>query len=393
MAKKKQTGRRSNKEGSVYKRADGKWQAYIHLGYYPNGQPKRKRFTAATERECDDWLLERRMEQRKGLPISTDRQTVAQYLDEWLLTAVKPSVAPRTYASYRQLCTLYIIPALGRTQLGQLTAQHIRRFLVDLGAQPVKRTGKPMSARTVAYTRSVLSHSLDDAVEDGLIARNPARSVSPPKRVPREARYLTPDQARTFLRYVQGERLEALYVLAISTGMRSGELLGLTWDNVNLDRGTLVVKETAQRIEGKLRFSDPKNRSAHRKVVLPKAAVAALRAHKVRQAEERLQKGARWQHHNLVFPNTLGALYDAGNMVKVFHKTLERAGLPRLNFHGLRHTCASLLLSQGTHMKVVQELLGHTDFYITMNTYSHVVEDLQREAANRMDGLLEGSGT
>jgi integrase len=170
--------------------------------------------------------------------------------------------------------------------------------------------------------------------------------------------------------------------------MREGELLGLTWDCVDLEDGNLNVKKALQRVDGKLRFVEPKSKTSKRPIPLTQLAVTSLRAHRVRQLEERLLAGSRWEEQNLVFPNTEGKPFDEGNMVKAFHKALQRAGLPKIRFHELRHTCASLLLSQGVPMKVVQELLGHSDYYLTANTYSHVVPELKREAADLLEELF-----
>lgn len=385
--------RRGHGEGSIYQRAsDGLWVASVDLGYV-NGKRKRKPIYGKTRKEVAEKLKTALHDQQIGtLPREAKKQTVTQYLNDWLQHAVKPSVRPKTYASYKQLCDLYIIPDLGHVLLSQLSPQQIQRFENNLAKRTVKRTGLPISTRTVGYCHAVLRRALNQAVRYGLLGRNPATVIAAPKRTRPEARFLTPDQARAFLASVKGDRLEGLYTVAVTTGLRQGELLGLTWDNIDLEAGSLTVNKAAQRVDGKLTFVEPKSKTSKRTIPLTTTAVAALRAHRIHQLEERLLAGSAWKEQDLVFPNTIGGIYDAGNMVREFHEALKRAELPPINFHSLRHTCASLLLAQHTPMKVVQDLLGHSDFYITANTYSHVVQDLQREAANKMDSLLAGEG-
>ena len=245
-----------------------------------------------------------------------------------------------------------------------------------------------MSARTVHYCHAILRRSLNEAVKLGQIGRNPATLIEAPRRAGHEAQYLTVEQARTFLDATKGDRLSCLYTMALQTGMRQGELLGLTWDCVDLDNAMLTVSKALQRVASRLQFVEPKSKSSKRVIPLTQLAVSALRAHRIRQLEDRLVSGSKWEEQNLVFPNTEGKPLDAGNMVREFHKALRRAELPRIRFHELRHTCASLLLTQGVPMKVVQELLGHSDYYLTANTYSHVVPELKREAADRLDSLF-----
>lgn len=386
-------GRRGHDEGAIYQReSDGKWVAAVSLGYDADGKRKRKVFYGDTRKEVAERLKTALHEQQQGtLPTRTERQTVAQYLNDWLANSVKPTVRARTYASYKQLCDLYIIPHLGKRQLSQLSPQQIRAFLNHLAEQKVQRTGEQMSGRTVQYCYSVLRRALGQAVKLGLLGRNAATMIDPPKITRHDAHYLTPEQATAFLKSVKGHRLECLYMLAITLGMREGELLGLAWDAVDLDKRTVAVRQALQRIEGKLQLVEPKTARSKRVITLPKAAVATLKEHRIRQLEERLLAGTKWEEHNLVFPNTEGKPSDARNLVRAFHKALDQAGLARINFHSLRHTCASLLLAQGVPMRVVMEVLGHTQISMTMDLYSHVVPELKRQAADRMDDLL-GTG-
>jgi integrase len=222
-----------------------------------------------------------------------------------------------------------------------------------------------------------------------MVARNVAVLVSPP-RVPRyEISPLSPAQARALLEAATGERFDALYVLALTTGMRLGELLGLRWRAVDLDGGMLQVHYTLLRLTDGLQLREPKTPQSRRRIALTATAIAALRQHRSRQAAQRLRLGSVWDDRDLVFPNEIGQPIEQSNLLRrSFWPLLEKAGLPRMRFHDLRHTCATLLLRQGVHVKVVSELLGHSSIKITLDIYSHVLPDMQQQAVSAMDTLL-----
>ena len=221
------------------------------------------------------------------------------------------------------------------------------------------------------------------------MVRNVSDLVDPPRNRRYEISPLSPEQARRLLEAVGGNRLEALYVLALTTGMREGELLGLRWRDVDLDRETLQVRGSLQRIGGSLVVTEPKTEHSKRQVALTPSAVAALRRHKATQAEERLRLGAAWRGENLVFTNEIGRPIGAASLLRTsFHSLLRRADLPRMRFHDLRHSAATLLLAQGTHPKIVAEMLGHSRIATTLDLYSHVTPTMQREAALAMEAIL-----
>jgi integrase len=206
-------------------------------------------------------------------------------------------------------------------------------------------------------------------------------------------RTLSSEQARSFLDAVQGDRLEALYTVAIALGLRQGEILGLRWIDVDFDAGTITVARALQRVGGRLMFVPPKSARSLRTVSMPTTLVAALRAHRARQLQERLAAGPDWNPDDLVFTSSTGTPLDSRNVTRRFQAALERAGLPRMRFHDARHTCATLLLAQGVQPRVVMETLGHSQISLTMNTYAHVIPELQREAADRMEAVLAGDET
>lgn len=316
-----------------------------------------------------------------GMPFHYERLTVAKFLTQWLEDSVKPAVRFSTYVSYSYLMQAHASPALGRIALARLTPQVVQKFLND-------KLASGLSPRRVQYLHAVLRRALGQAEKWGLVSRNVAKLVDPPRVQHPEIKPLTPEESRIFLGTAVGHRLEALYIVAICLGLRQGEVLGLHWQDIDLEKGTLFVRHSLQRIDGKLQLIEPKTARSRRTIALPSLAIRALRKHRVWQMEERLAKGSAWLETGQVFTTRVGTPLDARNVVRQFHMLLDQAGLPRIRFHDLRHTAASLLLTQGVHPRVVMETLGHSQISLTMNVYSHVLPALQREAANSMDAIL-----
>lgn len=372
--------KRGQNEGSIFKRRDGRWVASLNLGYRGNKR-WRKSFYGKTRGEVQERLKTELKAQQDGLPVTPERLTVAQIVDDWLEECVKPNLRARTYEGYKGHVDLHIKPVLGHIRLAKLVPPQVRAFLNDM-----LREG--LSPRTVQYSHAVLRRALGQAVKDGLVARNVAKLVDPPRVERPEVEPLTPEQARAFLKAIAGDRLEALYSVAVAVGLRRGEALGLRWKDVDLEKGTIRVRGSLQRVDKKLRLVELKTKRSRRSVALPNVAVSALRRHRVRQLEERLLAGSRWQDTGMVFTTKIGTLLEPRNVSRSFHSALKNAGLPRKRFHDLRHTCASLLLVQDVHPRVVMQVLGHSQIGVTMDTYSHVIDELRRDAAGRMDALL-----
>ena len=373
--------RRGNKEGSIHKRKDGRWACVADMGY-SNGKRRRKYLYGKTRREVQERLTAVQHEIQRGIPVSSDRQTLAQFLAVWLESSVRPRVGPKTYVSYEQLVRLHTAPSLGRHSLRKLEPQHVQSWLNE-------KLSSGLSPRTVQYLRATLRNALNHAIRWGLVARNVAALADAPRVMRHEVQILDPGQARTFLEAAKGDRLEALYSVAV--GLRQGEALGLGWSDVDLDRGLLFVRGSLQRLDGKLRIVEPKSRHSTIAINLPEVCRVALREHRVRQLEERLVAGSRWIDSGLVFTTSIGSPLEGTNVTRYFQTILERAGLPRIRFHDLRHTCASLLLAQGVQPRMVMETLGHSQISLTMNTYSHVMPAMRKDAADRMDAILSGN--
>ena len=377
--------RRGQGEGSIYQRADGRWVGSVTVGY-EDGKQKRKYFYAKTRKAVQHKLTKALNDQQQGLPVAfDDRLTVAQFLDDWLENSVKPSVRPRTYTSYEQMVRVHLKPILGHIPVTKLAPQDVQRFInVKLESG--------LSARTVEYGRAVLRRALNQALRWGMVPRNVATLVDPPRSKRPEIEPLTVEEAQAFLTAVKGDRLEALYTVALAVGLRQGEALGLRWQDVDLDAGTLAVRKQLQRLDGTLQLVDLKTDRSRRTIALPTVSVDVLRRHRILQLEERLAAGGRWVESGLVFTTTIGTPIDARNLVKWFHEHRERASIRHIRFHDLRHTCATLLLVQGIHPRVVMDILGHSQISLTMDTYSHVIPSLQEEAAEKMNAILSRNG-
>lgn len=370
-------GRRGNGEGSVHQRADGRWQAIVTL---PNG--KRKYIYRKTRQAASIGMTAALRDVALGIPVVAEKQNVGEYLTTWLEGAA-PSLAPRTYTRYRSHITRHLIPALGRVKLARLTAQQVQSlYAVRLKAGA--------AAGTVRQMHAVLRRALGDATRLSVLPRNVATLVTVPKPTKEEVRVLSPEEARTFLSTLEGERLESMYMLAVSTGMRLGELLALRWRDVDLDAGAIHIRATLRYRNSEIYFWDPpKTRKSKRKIALSTTALTSLRCHKARQAEERLVAGPAWRNDDLVFCTIIGGALNGNHLSgRNFPMILKRAELPRIRFHDLRHTCATLLLRRGVHPKVVSELLGHSTIQMTLDRYSHVLPDMQQAATSAMDAML-----
>ena len=386
--------RRAAGDGSIYRRKDGRWTGEITVAV--DGGRVRRYIYGKTQREVRERLQQAREDVRLGVTPAPERLTVADHLRGWLET-VRPTIRATTFVSYEGHVRLHIVPILGRIPLGKLTPADVRRLLahrLEAGASP----------RSAQYTYTVLSRALRQAERDGDIRRNVAALVSPPRVERHEISPLDPNQARTLLDAAQGDRLHALYAVATALGLRQGEALALRWREIDLDAGILRVTATLQRVPVMLRGPDdggrgtryrlepPKTTRSRRTLPLPGMVTSALRDHRVRQLEERLAAGGAWQDGwDLVFTTTIGTPLDARNVSRAFTNLLQRAGLPRIRFHDLRHSAATLMLAQGVDARTIMETLGHSQIGITMNTYAHVLPAMQRDAADLMDAVLGGA--
>lgn len=384
--------RRGHGESSITQMADGRWQARIDLGYV-NGKRKRKAIYGKTRQEVAKKLTTALHEHQQGLPIDLPRQTVGQFLTHWLANVVRPSVRPKTYASYEQIVSQHLVPGLGHIELRKLAPQQVQQLLNEKlqskrKLQNGRESTKTISPRTVAYIHAVLRSALDQALKWGLVARNVAKLVDSPRVERKEVSVLTPETAQALVDAVKAERLGPLCTFALATGLRLGEALGLHWQDVDLDARTIRVRQALQRIDGELRLVEPKTDRSRRTVGLSSIAAAALKDQRRRQLEARLAQGATWQESGLVFTSEVGTPLEPTNISRDLNRMLKRHELPPMRFHDLRHGCASLLFAQGASAREIMEVLGHDQISTTMDIYTHVSPAILKIAADRMDAVF-----
>jgi len=365
--------RRGHGEGSIFRRSDnGLWVGSLNVGWR-EGKRVRSSFYGKTRREVQDKMQAAQQAMQQGLEPTRERLTVEAFLQDWI-ESTRQTVRPSTWRRYEQIARQKLIPHIGHVPLHRLTPSHVEQMMKAL-------TEQGAAVRSVLHVRAVLRSALSRAQRHGLIVRNAAALADPPQVKRREVQALSPDEVRSLLANLEDDPLGPLYVVAISTGMRQGELLGLQWSDIDLERGTATVRRALQRVDGKLQTVETKTDRSRREVPLTGLAVEALRQLKRRP----IQSAAGY-----VFTSSTGAPLDGTNVTKRLQSRLAAAGLPRVTFHALRHTTASLLLAKGVHPRVVMELLGHSQISLTMNTYSHVIPSLERDAADMLNGLLAG---
>ena len=374
-------GKRGNGEGSISRRKNGGWAAQ-YVVYTAEGRKKRKTLYGRTRVEVAAKLAKALSDRGDGLVFDDEGLTVEAYLNRWLKDSVRDTVRSSTYERNRALVRLHISPALGRIKLKALTPAHVRWFYRE-------KLDSGLSGGTVHKMHVVLHKALAQAVRDGLIPRNVTEAVKVPQTKRKEITPLTTEDTKRLIEGAREDRLEALYVLAVTTGMRQGELLALKWDDVDLERRVLRVRRTLTRLKGTHTLGEPKTPKSRRSVKLTTIATEVLRAHLSRQLEEIDRTGSLYEDQGLVFATEVGTPLNPTNLRRrSFARLLERAKLPRIRFHDLRHTCATLLLSRNVNPKIVSEMLGHASISITLDIYSHVLPDMQDGAARALEDAL-----
>lgn len=378
--------RRRRGEGSIvqvsHKGVDGatadRWMGRVTIG-----PGKRRVVYGATQAECLRAMRTAQTKAEQGEPQGDARLTVETFLREWLEGPAQRTVRPSTFAAYRQYTETYLIAGLGRHRLVNLRPEHIDTMLAKLGA----REPSPLSPRTLQQIRAILRSALSWGERNGRVPRNVAKLSEPPRAVRHQVPFLTAAGARDLVTAAMSDPWGALYVLALDTGLRQGELLGLRWTDVDLGAATLRVSQTRQAIRGKATFGEPKSQTSRRTVTFSATSQRLLTAHRARQNEQRLSRGRRWNDTGLVFTRETGAALDGPTVTHRFQRFLEAAGLPRMRFHDLRHASASLLLIEGQPARAVADRLGHSTTRLTQDTYAHL-SPLQGEAARIMERII-----
>ena len=376
--------------GSLLKRGET-WSYVLYLGRGPDGKKQQKWVGGfRTRREAEAALTEALERVRTGTWADPGRQTFGEYLEDWL-TAIRPSLRSSTATSYEHTLRKWVIPRIGHLRLGALSSAKLSALYGEL-LRSGRHDGKGgLSARSVAYTHRIVTHALKDAVAWGLLARNPAAHVDPPRVARPEMQVWTQKEVQRFLVSVADDRLYALWTVLLATGLRRGEALGLRWDDVDLDRRRLSIQRAVTVVDYEIVVSEPKTARGRRSVSIDPTTAAVLVAHRKRQLEERLAWGPAWQDSGYVFTTEGGRVLHPQRVTLIFKRLAQEAGLPPIRLHDLRHTAATLALTAGIHPKVVSERLGHATVGITLDTYSHVGEGLQEEAATRVAGMIFGT--
>ncbi|MCL5981376.1 MAG: site-specific integrase [Firmicutes bacterium] len=416
--------RRGNDEGTVYKRktcqnkdckkittgedekslkvcrhcganlpSDGLWVAVASIGYNPaTGKPIRKPFYGKTKKEAIDKMQKaRQFAKSAGGYVEPTKTTLGEWLDKWLTTYKKGQIRPSTYESYETVINRYLKPAFDMVPMAKLQANMLQNFYNEqLENGRADGTGG-LSTRMVRYMHAIIRQALQQAVKEGILIRNVADATSPPVIKNKQMRPLAEAELLDFLELeaVKDDRLFAAYLLAATTGLRRGELLGLCWDCVDMEQGALTIQRQLLKLNSGLTLDDTtKTKSGRRSINMTDDAIRELKAHRKRQLQERLLMGAAYQDRNLVFCREDGSLLRPEEFTKRFQRHLVNAGLPKVRLHDLRHTHATLLLQRGIPAKLVQERLGHSSITMTLDLYSHVTPEMQKLAAESLNGLM-----
>ena len=386
--------RRGQGEGGLYRReSDGLWVGTVDLGYV-DGKRKRRTVYATTQKAAAAKVKAERTKQGSGVNITAKRETLGAYLARWLADVKVSDRAPKTIDQYDRLVTKHLIPDLGHVMLDKLTASDVNRWLRAKRAGDEVKKVKPLAPKTCNHLRGILRAALNQAIRDGLIARNPVAATKPVKGGSRQIDPLTTAEMRTFLATVAGDPNELLYRVTLTLGLRLGEALGLTWANVDLD-GTapwagghpaLRIEATLQRIPkpdgttgSMLATKEPKTPKSRRTLTIPPQLVPLLKAH--RKAH---------MANAYVFTTPIGTPIDPRNALRGFHDACNLAGIPRRRFHDLRHTAVTAALAQGIPLLVVSRMLGHSQLSTTSDTYAHILNDDLAAATETLGAWVTG---
>ncbi|MFF0568447.1 tyrosine-type recombinase/integrase [Streptomyces sp. NPDC004041] len=374
-----QRKRNPNGAGTITKRKDGRYQCAVYE-LQLDGTRARKFAYGKTWQECDTKRRELLAKADQGVPVPTRSAKLSEWLPYLLDNVIKPRRKLSTYDKYESHVRLYLVPLLGSKRLESLAVADVRRFLV--------RLEKETTAATAKESHRVLRSALSSACREELITRKVAKLVEPPRTDNRELKPWSLDETLDFLAASRRDPLYAAFVLAIAMGLRRGEIIGLRWSDLDLENRVLYVRQQTQRRRGVLYDDDPKSRR-RRVVPLPALCIAPLRWHRMRQSAARAKAGEQWHESGYVFTTRTGRQVEPRNVYRSFTRVAESAGLRVIRLHDARHGTATLLTAAGVVPRVVMEILGHSQISITMDVYTHVVQDTQREAISHMDRLLK----
>ena len=375
--------RRANGEGNIRKRSDGRWEGRYTAGRDPNtGKAIYKNVLAKTQKECKEKLKRAIEENAKVDIIKAEQYTVGQWMDVWFENCAKIKVRPSSHKTYRGYIDNHIKPNIGKIPLNKLSSLDLQKLYKKLlsGGRveriESKNQPKGLSAKTVRNINQVISSAMDFAIDQKLIATNPTEGCALPKLEHREMKTLSVEQLASFLHEAQESGVFELYYIELATGLRRGELLGLKWEDIDLEQGIIHVRRQIARIDGEIVEAPLKTKNSYRSVSIGQDAVEILK-------EQQRQTNSEY-----VFPSPTGGPISPDSVLKMLHRVLKRAGLPEIRFHDMRPTFATVALQNGVDIKTVSGMLGHYSAGFTLDTYAHVTTAAQRQAANTMSSIL-----
>jgi integrase len=372
--------------GQLYKRGGNVWQVRIYLGKDADGKQKFHRKTIhGTKKDAQKYLTAKLREKDLGVFVETTTLFLNEYLDRWLADVAKARVTEKTYQGYVWQLK-QVRDKLGSRKLSTVRGVDVQKFYGELQAAG-------MSPKTVRHIHAVLSSAFKQAVKWQMLAANPCDAAELPRQVRHEMQSLNKDEAARFLAAAQEDKHAVIFSFMLCTGARPAETFGLKWSDLDVSKGRATITRTLHwRAGGGWYFGEPKTSRSRRTVPLPASLTHSLKAHRRQQAETRLRLGPDYQNHDLVFATEIGTPLHWQNVIKRhFKKILHTAGLPEsFRLYDLRHTCATLLLQAGVNPKVVSERLGHASIVLTLDTYSHVLPDMQNEATAKLEKILFG---
>ena len=383
------------KLNNVTERKDGRFMARKTFGYKDDGTPNRKTFYGDSAAEVAKKLSDYEKQVENGLNVDATSLTFEQWLKLWLTEYKAKSVAPRTYDTYETYINSRIIPALGKHKMLKLRVDHLQAFINGLK----KDNGEPLAVQTIVKIKNILNGALEQAVKNGLITRNPVTALTLPKdRDKKKVGAFTPKEQTALLKQLQGDRLYALFVVALGTGMRIGEILALKWSAIDFIQNEIKVVASVLRtkdrdakgdIEGSsIKINATKTKAGFRAIPLTRQVWQALNEHKKQQALERFKAGGAWNDNNLVFCNTLGGFLEYRNVTRFYEKMREQAGISKHSFHSLRHSFATNAITAGMDYYYLSRLMGHASISITLDTYADYMPDKSRSEMNKMEDVL-----
>lgn len=377
------TGRRSSGESSIHEGTDGRWHGFVSMGTKAGGQRDRRHVAGRTRADVVAQIKELERKRGSGITASSGSLTVADWLTTWLDGAAARRVRPRTLESYRQTVAAHIVPAIGHVRLARLQPEHVEQLhaaMLDKGLSPA----------TALRAHRVLARALRVAEQRGRVARNVATLVDAPSAGrPESGGALTPEETRKVLSAAHDRRNGARWAVALGLGLRQSEALALRWSDVDLDAAALTVNRTVHRVTGQgLVFAEPKTERSRRRIALPRPLVDLLRAHRTAQLAERLRAGSRWEDGDLIFAQPNGRPVDKHTDWEAWRALLADAGVRTVRLHDARHSAATTLLELGIPVRVVADMLGHSQTRVTQDTYQHVLPALAQDAADRMGAAL-----